>query len=122
VATVGACAGAIRERGLAAPILADAALLVRGPRYVTVIAGDPSDEATRALLEIVNGSFMPHVALVRVPAAGADDALSALTDVAAGSKARGGRATAYVCHGSACVEPTHDPETLRGLLTSGWSR
>ncbi len=121
-ATVRAFAGDIRERGIAVPLLADAALMLQGPRYSVVIAGNPHDATTGALLDVVNAGLAPHVALVRAPASGADGRLRALTEITDGRRALDGGAAAYVCQQAACLQPTTDPETLRGSLANGWSR
>jgi uncharacterized protein YyaL (SSP411 family) len=54
------------------------------------------------------------LAVVREGAA--QDALAALVPLVAEKKARGGRATAYVCERRVCALPTADPDELARQL------
>ncbi|MBA4378234.1 MAG: hypothetical protein C0395_06185 [Gemmatimonas sp.] len=115
--------GAMLERaGLEMAWWADSALLVAAPGYAAVIAGEPGAADTRALQAAFWNVAPPWAVLATVPAAGADEATRALVPVAAGLKARGGRALAHVCRPGACGAPTSDPEAFARQLLDGWSR
>ncbi|MCH9687009.1 MAG: hypothetical protein K0V04_36575, partial [Deltaproteobacteria bacterium] len=85
------------------------------PREV-VIAGDDGDPVTRALLTEVAGTTHARILPVRIPAAGPPSQLASGFDALEGKKARGGRATAYVCERGLCQAPTSDPAVLRTQL------
>jgi uncharacterized protein YyaL (SSP411 family) len=73
-----------------------------------VIAGDNSSEDGRALLRAAHGTFQPNKVVM-----GIDGPVEPFARTLA---AKDGKATAYVCTGSACQAPTHDGETLRAQL------
>jgi len=93
------------------PTLARAALVAeRGPA-VAVVVGAPDDPATAALLARARRTLAPEDGVLTC-APGAR--LAAEVDPAwfAGRGAVGGRPTAYVCRGTTCSLPVHDPEGL----------
>ncbi len=82
------------------------------PPTEVVIVGDPSSEATRALLAPLRERFMPTAAFLGVAP---DDPYSFETPLIEG-RTGSGVPTAYVCHGYACDLPTSDPNVLAGQL------
>ncbi len=88
-------------------------LYLAEPKEVALI-GDPAAADTRALLEVVNRRYQPHLAL----------ALSRPGDVAAAQAipllrdrpAVDGKATAYVCQNFVCQLPTTEPGDLERQL------
>jgi uncharacterized protein YyaL (SSP411 family) len=99
----------------------DALLLFIGPSYEVVVAGDADDARTQALCRVVLEHAAPHVALVRVPAAGAGDDALAVVPPAAGKTAVEGAPTAYVCRFGTCKRPTADAAELREQISEGWT-
>ena len=90
----------------------------RGPRQEIVIAGDPTDPDTRALLREVSSRFLP-LSIVLVHELGKTK--KDLEDLAPWVEAQvmvDGKPTAYVCENYACKLPVTDPEKLRKLLDS----
>jgi uncharacterized protein YyaL (SSP411 family) len=82
------------------------------PVAEVAIVGDPSDEATRALLEVASGGFTPNRVVALLAAGGQASSIPLL-------EARielDGRPTAYVCRSFACRLPVTDPEALRDQL------
>jgi uncharacterized protein YyaL (SSP411 family) len=75
------------------------------------IVGDPVVPATRALVDVVDGSFRPFVVL-----AGANDAGSSVVPLLESRFALDGRPTAFVCRDFACRLPVTEPEALAGQL------
>jgi uncharacterized protein len=85
------------------------------PREIAII-GEPASPDTQALIDAVYARYLPNkVVAGRAPE---DDEATGLVPLLAEREARGGRATAYVCEGYACQNPTSDPEELAGQLVS----
>ncbi|HEX6138862.1 MAG TPA: thioredoxin domain-containing protein [Candidatus Limnocylindria bacterium] len=76
-----------------------------------VIASQPDDPAGVAMREAVAREYAPDLVIAPLPGAEDGEPTSALAELPlfAGKVARGGIATAYVCRGYACDEPTSDP-------------
>jgi uncharacterized protein YyaL (SSP411 family) len=74
-----------------------------------VIAGGHGDPGAAALRRAAAAPYQPDLVIAPLPT---DDGVApwALFE---GKSARGGVATAYVCRGYACDEPTSDPERVR---------
>jgi len=77
-----------------------------------VIAGDGDDPLAVALRRAAGAGYQPD--LVIAPLA-TDDGIPTWP-IFEGKTARDGRATAYVCRGYACDEPTSDPERVRAQV------
>ncbi len=71
------------------------------------ITGSTGDSRFRELHRVVGDTYLPHRVLV---------AGSSSSDLPLMERRPGDRATAYVCEGYTCQEPTDDPERLRALL------
>ena len=85
--------------------------LASGPIDEIAIVGDPADADTAALLSVARAGFRPNrvIAVSPVPAASAIPLLHGRTAIA-------GAATAYLCRGLACRQPTSDPSVLADQL------
>ncbi|HET8570922.1 MAG TPA: thioredoxin domain-containing protein [Candidatus Limnocylindria bacterium] len=70
-----------------------------------VIAGEPGDHRARELREAVARPYAPDLVIASVAPGDA----TAEWSIFIGKAARDGSATAYVCRGYACEEPTSDP-------------
>ena len=77
------------------------------PRRV-VIAGDPAAAGTRALLWAAHGVFQPNKVVLGTS--------GAVEEFARSLPEKDGRATAYVCLGTACQPPTQEAKELKILL------
>jgi uncharacterized protein YyaL (SSP411 family) len=75
------------------------------------IVGTPGDPATDALIGVATAGIRPH-RVVAVGAGTAADAVPLLRD----RPALDDRATAYVCHGFACLRPVTEPAALAEQL------
>ncbi len=84
------------------------------PREVA-IAGDPGDDATRALLAETYRHHLPNKVVMGVTGKGAITNLP----LARGREQLGGVATAYVCENYSCQLPTSDPRVLAQQLADG---
>ncbi len=87
-------------------------LLVNGLTEVA-IAGDPADDATRALLEVIQRPYRPTIITALTPGDAGDDASIPLLR---GRTRRGGQPTVYVCRNFVCARPVTTPEEVAALL------
>jgi uncharacterized protein YyaL (SSP411 family) len=112
----------IRRTQLDTAVWFDAALLMLGPLYDVIVAGDPDDERTRELVAAVHRRLSPQAVLATLAANGADERLRELAPAVGGKTALEGRPTAYVCEFGTCREPIGDPDRLVEQLLTGWRR
>ena len=77
------------------------------PPTEVVVAGDPLDDRTRALLEPLRGRLPTFAFVGLIPGEPSPFPTPLLK-----GRADGGSPTAYVCHGYVCDLPAHDPATL----------
>jgi uncharacterized protein len=85
------------------------------PREVVII-GDPGAPDAQALIDTVYARYLPNKLVAgRAPE---DEKAARLVPLLAERPMRDGRATAYVCEGYVCQNPTTDPEELAGQLVS----
>jgi hypothetical protein len=101
------CAGPLMERVPGAFPGMLAALDLAGPPWSAVIAGDPADPGTRALLAAVRRPYLPGL---RVSLAAADP------DLPLHRHRNLGHPAAFVCRGLSCAAPVTDPAALESLL------
>jgi hypothetical protein len=122
--SLAAHASLIRRAGLEMAAWHDAASLLVAPVLTLVVAGDPTEEGTRALLRTAHALAAHWLHAVAVPAGGAPPALEAAIPLASGKRAGAdGRALAYLCSAAGhCAAPTSDPRELRRLILEGWVR
>jgi len=78
---------------------------------VAVIVGEPDSPGTRALADRARRVLRPEDAVL-VARPGQAAATGIADDWFAGRDAIDGRATAYVCHGTTCSLPVHEPKDL----------
>jgi uncharacterized protein YyaL (SSP411 family) len=77
-----------------------------------VVMGEADEENFERLLQIARARFAPHTILSASPYPPPGDAPEILRD----RVLINGKATAYVCEGFVCKNPTTDPDTLTGQL------
>ena len=108
---------ALERAPVAFPTLARAAALHARGVAVAVIVGIPDAVETRALADRARLLLTPEDAVVVVAP---DSAVPAALDSSwiAGRSAVGGRATAYLCHGTTCSLPVHEPDALAALVAN----
>ena len=87
-----------------------------GPAHEVVIAGRPGADDTKAMLKAVRSPFIPNKVLIFRPADEDSPPISKVAPATEGQKARGGRATAYVCQAGSCQRPTTDPAAVLAAL------
>jgi uncharacterized protein YyaL (SSP411 family) len=91
------------------------------PREV-VIAGDPGDLRTRALVAELAATTDARILPALLPAAGPPEAIARVYPALAGKTALHGRPTAFVCRRGACDAPLDDPAALRQKLAEAMGR
>jgi uncharacterized protein YyaL (SSP411 family) len=96
------------------PTLARAAALAERGVSVAVVVGQDEDPATRALASRARRVLAPEDAVV-VVAPGASPPPGLDPAWLAGRSPAGGRATAWVCRGTSCSLPVHDPAAIAPL-------
>ena len=84
------------------------------PLEVVVVA--PAGGAATALEEAQRRVFVPNRIYVLATEGGDLAAQSRLVPLLEGKRARGGKATAYVCRGKTCDLPTSDPHVFAAQL------
>jgi len=73
-----------------------------------VLAGDVHSSEAKALIRAAHGVYQPNKVVLATTGPVESFALTL--------KAQGGKPTAYVCTGTACQPPTHDPHAVKGYL------
>ncbi len=86
------------------------------PGAEIVIAGDPGDRQTRAMIEAVQGRFLPTSILIFVPDDSTRSRVTGILPHIKDMKSHNGRAVAYVCRDFACREPVSERDELVSML------
>ncbi len=86
-----------------------------------VIAGDPAAANTQSLIAAARSVYAPFSVLMLVPSGKAGDQIRSLAPFTAHIKPINGAATAYLCRGFQCAQPTSDPAQLVKMLREGES-
>jgi len=87
-----------------------------GPSIEIVIAGDPADQHTKALISEVRSHYLPQAVLLIVPDGEKGAKIRELAPFTENYASIEGRAAAYVCRNYECKLPTSNPEELEKLL------
>jgi uncharacterized protein YyaL (SSP411 family) len=82
-----------------------------------VIVGPRTDEATQALMREASAKYDPFSLIVPVEPGSTQATLARMLPFISDMTPRGGRATAYVCHGFTCTEPATDAAGLAERLS-----
>jgi uncharacterized protein YyaL (SSP411 family) len=78
------------------------------------IVGGPVAPDTRALIDVVRTGYRPNLVIAVSP-----DPERSSVPLLEARQMRDGKATAYVCHGFACLQPVTEPAELAAQLSSG---
>jgi uncharacterized protein YyaL (SSP411 family) len=90
-----------------------------GPSAEVVVAGGPGAPDTEAMIEALRGVFAPNKVVLFRPAGEEKAGIDEISGFTGGLAAREGKATAYVCRGQRCENPTTDPAEMLRLLDAG---
>ncbi len=87
-----------------------------GPTSEVVVAGDPNDEDTRAMLHTLHRTFSPNKVVLLHPTDTSDPSILRLAPWIKDRTPLDGQATAYVCTNHTCNMPTTDVDKMLALL------
>ncbi len=98
------------------PVALSAASFAIGPSREVVIAGDPADPATQALVAEVRRRHLPNTVVLLHPPGDAGRAIEAIAPFVKSQGLVGGKPAAYVCTSFACKAPVTSAAELAKLL------
>jgi uncharacterized protein YyaL (SSP411 family) len=113
---LGAWAGTIERYPSGYPVAAMALRFAVGPAREVVIAGDPADPATQALVAEVRRRHLPNTVVLLHPPGDAGRAIEEIAPFVKGQGPVGGKPAAYVCSNFACKAPVTTAADLAKLL------
>ena len=87
-----------------------------GPSQEIVIAGDPSLESTRAMIDTIQSSFLPNKVLLLRPHGSEGKRLASLAPFVEAMGSINNRPTVYVCEEFTCKRPITDLDALKTIL------
>ena len=108
-------AGRLGEFPAAMPRMLAAFDLAQSPPRHVVVAGDPAEPRTRALITEFDRRYLPHD-LMLLAGSGSARPLDSLVPWTASLAPPGGEAAAFVCVDYACRLPIHDPAAFGAIL------
>jgi uncharacterized protein YyaL (SSP411 family) len=113
---LGAWAGTIERYPSGYPVAAMALRFAVGPAREVVIAGDPADAATQALVAEVRRRHLPNTVVLLHPPGDAGRATLEIAPFVKDQGLVGGKPAAYVCSNFACKAPVTTAADLAKLL------
>jgi len=93
-----------------------------GPSREIVIAGDPGNEQTDAMIHALHARYLPRTVMLQRPAGPAGDPVVAIAPFTRELVAQNGVTTAYVCSGHACRLPAKDIAGVLSDLEAGFGK
>ena len=87
-----------------------------GPTREIVIAGDPAESGTKALLKTLRGTYLPRAVVALHPSGPDGKAIETLIPYLAAQGPVDGKPAAYVCENYACLKPVTDPAEFQKFL------
>jgi uncharacterized protein YyaL (SSP411 family) len=93
-----------------------------GPTQEIVIAGDPAEGATKEMLRLVRGKFLPNAVVLFHATGKAGLAIEKEVPFVAMQVVVEDKSTAYVCENYVCKRPVNSVAELKGLLDGITSR
>jgi len=91
---------------------------LEGPSSELVIAGLPGKEDTEAMIDAVNGHYLPRTVVLFRRTDRKDPEVMAVSPYVKDMEMIDGRATAYVCVHHSCQMPTTDPVEMLSRLSA----
>jgi uncharacterized protein YyaL (SSP411 family) len=113
---IDACSGKVTPYPAAFTQLLCGFDLALGPSSEIVIVGRTGAPDTLAMLDVLRKKFLPHAVVLFRPIEEKEPAILKLAPFTAGMKSLDDKATAYVCSGYRCAQPTTEPGELSSLL------
>jgi uncharacterized protein YyaL (SSP411 family) len=87
-----------------------------GPVHDVVIVGERGADDTRAMIKGLRDHYLPHVLILCSSSIEHDLRLTSMAPFTQNLRAKGGKATAYLCIGHTCSLPITDPQQMLELL------
>jgi uncharacterized protein YyaL (SSP411 family) len=119
--TLGAFRSRLAEHGRMVPMMSAALTVWHAELAQVVIAGDPSHDRTRALVETLATTYHPFTVVVLVDPGRPQPELLRLLPFVEPLHAAASTPTAYVCRGFTCDAPASSPDELRDRLAAAVS-
>ena len=120
VAGIGRCFSRLLHRSpaSAAVMVSTLAMAAEGSQEVAIV-GDPDAPDTRDMVHSLREGFFPHTVSMLVPPGEEGTEITGLIPAAGAMKSLDGKATAYVCQGFACRNPTTDIDEMVRTIEAG---
>jgi uncharacterized protein len=112
---VSAFAGSIKKQLTAFSFFLCNLVFVLGKKFEVVIAGEATSPDTEKMLSVLDNKYAPNTVVVLKNSQNAAQ-LSGIAPFTDPLKPVAGKATAYVCTGFACGNPTTDPKELASMI------
>jgi hypothetical protein len=90
-----------------------------GPSREIVIAGDPGNERTIAMIRALHAAYLPRTVMLQRPTGPAGDSIVTIAPFTREMVANDGIATAYICSGHSCQLPKTDIAGVLSELEAG---
>jgi uncharacterized protein YyaL (SSP411 family) len=87
-----------------------------GPSFEVVIVGDPEGSDTKKFFAALHREFIPNITSLFIPAHDKNPEIHRLAPFTQNLKSINSKATAYVCSGFTCSQPTTDPKEMLSQL------
>jgi len=87
-----------------------------GPAQEIVIAGNPKQATTRAMIECVQRAFLPNKVFLLKPEGAAGDRLAQVSPFVEPMGSSGNRPTCYLCEQFSCEKPVIDLQALKTAI------
>ena len=91
-----------------------------GPSYVLVISGERTAEDTKTLLNSINSRFTPNLITIVRDTGTKEPKIDNIVESYKEYNKINQKATAYVCVGKSCKQPTNDVETMLEYIEPSW--
>jgi uncharacterized protein YyaL (SSP411 family) len=89
-----------------------------GPTQEIIIAGEPDQEQTKQMLNLVRGKFLPNAVLLLHPTGKAGEDIRKVVPFLEGQVPLAGKVTAYVCENYVCRKPVGELKGLEEVLAA----
>jgi len=96
--------------------------LALDPSREIVIAGDPKNEGTIAMIRALHAAYLPRTVVLQRPSGSAGEPIGAVAPFTRELTARDGVTMAYVCSGHACRLPTTDIDRVLCELNADFGK
>jgi len=89
-----------------------------GPSLDVIVAGKGGAPDVERMLSAIRGPYLPDMLVLMRDEGGGPQRIERISRFVASCESMGGRATAYICKGRACLPPVDDPDQALAAITS----